>query len=148
MALGLFHKQIGYTMAGSSPATATVGNYYISLNKNAGKMDRGSKEFRKEFLTNTDDTGRYIVISGRTGRTYYVEPIGKDRPADWGSVNPATGDMMVKKGWGKNRGSVDARESLITKENGFDAVYELGTGESPTSKIQELDAKYPDKIVG
>lgn len=34
----------------------------------------------KRFLTNTDETGRFIVKSLVTGKKYYVEPIG----------NPAT----------------------------------------------------------
>ncbi len=38
-----------------------------------------SEEFRKLFLTNTDDTGRFTVTSFRTGRTYFVEPIGYTR---------------------------------------------------------------------
>jgi hypothetical protein len=103
------------------------------------------ESIRTQFLTNTEDTGRHIITSTRTGKTYFIEPIGMDRPADWGSVNPATGDMMVKKGWGKNRGSVDKNESLITEENGFEKIHEIGPGESPYSKIEELDSKYPSK---
>lgn len=34
----------------------------------------------KRFLTNTDETGRFIVKSLTTGKKYYIEPIG----------NPAT----------------------------------------------------------
>jgi hypothetical protein len=30
----------------------------------------------KRFLTNTDETGRFIVKSLVTGKKYYVEPIG------------------------------------------------------------------------
>lgn len=45
-----------------------------------------NKDFDKLFLTNTDDTGRIIVYSNRTGRKYYVEPIGNSRPADWGII--------------------------------------------------------------
>lgn len=41
-------------------------------------------------MTNRDETGRFIVKSFRTGKTYYVEPIGNTRPADWGSYNPST----------------------------------------------------------
>lgn len=41
-------------------------------------------DITKRFLTNTDETGRFIVKSLVTGRTYYVEPIGNGRPADWG----------------------------------------------------------------
>ena len=42
----------------------------------------------KRFLTNTDETGRFIVKSLTTGKKYYIEPIGN--PADWGDINPAT----------------------------------------------------------
>lgn len=44
----------------------------------------------KRFLTNTDETGRFIVKSLVTGKKYYVEPIGNGHPADWGDINPAT----------------------------------------------------------
>lgn len=33
-------------------------------------------DIKKRFLTNTDETGRFIVKSLTTGKTYYVEPIG------------------------------------------------------------------------
>lgn len=75
-------------------------------------------EFQSKFLTNTDDTGRYIVTSKRTGKTYYVEPIGDPRTV-WGSIDPSTGNLMVKKGWKKNQGSVSESESLITTDHGF-----------------------------
>ncbi len=102
-----------------------------------------SEEFRKLFLTNTDDTGRFTVTSFRTGRTYFVEPIGYTRTA-FGDVNPAT--KKVEGSYGeKYRGSIEASESLIVKENGFDEIYETGVGCSPYSKIWEIDAQYPDK---
>lgn len=44
----------------------------------------------KRFLTNTDETGRFIVKSLTTGKKYYIEPIGNGHPADWGDINPAT----------------------------------------------------------
>lgn len=47
-------------------------------------------DVKKRFLTNTDETGRFIVKSLTTGKTYYVEPIGNGHPADWGDINPAT----------------------------------------------------------
>lgn len=110
-------------------------------------MNKKENTFVKEFLTDSEDTGRFKVTSARTGKTYFVEPIGADRPADWGSINPATGDMMVKKGWGKNRGSIDKGDSMITEENGFDDIHELTAGTSPLSYIEELDKKYPDAEV-
>ncbi len=35
----------------------------------------------KRFLTNTDETGRFIVKSLTTGKKYYIEPIGNGHPA-------------------------------------------------------------------
>jgi len=100
-------------------------------------------EFRQKFLTERDESGRFIVTSYRTGKLYFVEPIGGDRPADWGSYNPSTGNIENKKGTGKFRGSIDEKDSMITKENGFDDIHYAGIGGSPFSKIDELDAKYP-----
>jgi len=103
--------------------------------------------FRTKFLTNTDDTGRFIVVSRRTGRTYYVEPIETAHTPKWGSVDPATGNLMHKKGDGKFRGGISPSESLITPENGFDPekITMLERGTSPLHAIDVLDAKYPDK---
>ena len=44
----------------------------------------------ERFLTNTDETGRFIVKSLVTGKTYYVEPIGNGSPADWGCTTWST----------------------------------------------------------
>lgn len=105
-------------------------------------------EVRKEFLTNTDHTGRFLVVSQRTGKTYAVEPIG-DPHIEWGSVDPSdsghTGKLMHKKGDGKYRGSIDEGDSLITEENGFINIRVLDPGTSPFAGIEELDSKYPDK---
>lgn len=35
-----------------------------------------TKNLEELFLTDTSDSGRFIVKSKRTGKTYYVEPIG------------------------------------------------------------------------
>jgi hypothetical protein len=107
-----------------------------------------SQEFRQKFLTNTDDSGRFIVSSPRTGKTYYVEPVdarNKTDWTDWGSIDPATGKMMNKPGFRKYAGAVSPKESLITKENGFSKVHDLEPGLSPLAYIDMLDAKYPDK---
>jgi hypothetical protein len=96
------------------------------------------------FLTKTEDTGRFIVSSFRTGKTYFVEPIGKVK-TDWGSIDPATGNLMNKKGHDKYRGSIDESESLITPENGFENIRMLGVGVSPFHAIDVIDAKYPTK---
>lgn len=102
-------------------------------------------EFRAKFLTKTDDTGRFIVYSQRTGKTYYVEPIEGAHTPEWGSVDPATGKLMHKKGDGKHRGGIRAAESLITPENGFlpEKITMLDVGVSPHLAIDAMDAKYP-----
>jgi len=102
---------------------------------------------RSKFLTNTDDTGRFIVYSPRTGRSYFVEPIQTSHTPEWGSVDPATGNLMHKKGDGKYRGGISPSESLITKENGFEKIHLLDKGTSPHNAIDVLDAAYPDKEV-
>jgi hypothetical protein len=108
-----------------------------------------NKELRKDFLRNTDDTGRFLVTSARTGKTYAVEPIG-DPHVNWGSVDPADagqkGKLMHKKGDGKYRGSIDEDQSLITEANGFINIQMLEPGTSPFAAIEALDAKYPDKV--
>jgi len=103
---------------------------------------------RSKFLTNTDDTGRFIVYSKRTGRSYFVEPIVGAHTPEWGSIDPATGKMMHKKGDGKYRGGIDAKESLITPENGFapEKITMLDVGVSPLNAIDVLDAQYPDAV--
>ncbi len=94
------------------------------------------------FLINSEETGRQIITSIRTGRKYYVEAIGEDRSADWGSVNPATGTMENKKGTGKHRGSISPSNSLITEENGFKNITTLSVGESPYAFIEKIDKEY------
>lgn len=102
-------------------------------------------EFREKFLEGRDHTGRFIVTSERTGRSYFVEAIG-DPHSDWGSIDPATGKLMNKKGAGKYKGSVEEDESLIKEENGFVKIHELKPGISPHAYIEMLDAEYPDKV--
>jgi hypothetical protein len=100
---------------------------------------------RKRFLTNTDETGRFIVYSQRTGKTYFVEPIVTEKTPAWGSIDPATGNLMHKKGDGKYTGGIKPADSLITVDNGFDAdkITMLDRGTSPHHAIDVLDAKYP-----
>ncbi len=106
-----------------------------------------TQEFLRKFLTDTDDTGRFIVVSQRTGRKYFVEPIETAHTPKWGSIDPATGNLMHKKGDGKYRGGISPSESLITVENGFqpDKIHLLDRGTSPHLAIEYLDSKYPDK---
>lgn len=100
-----------------------------------------NEEIMTQFLTNTDATGRFIVSSKRTGKTYAVEPIGNVRTR-WGDVNSSyekvTGDYGEK-----YPGSIDAKDSLISEENGFINVTMLEPGTSPLHAIEVLDAKYP-----
>ncbi len=95
----------------------------------------------KNFLINSENTGRYIVISEKTKRKYYVETIGSNTSADWGSYNPSTGNIEHKKGDGKHRGSIDRCESMITEKD-FDNIHYLPSGVSPLAFIEELDKKY------
>ena len=99
----------------------------------------------KDFLINSEDTGRFLVTSKRTGRTYFIEPQG-DPHVEWGSVDQSTGKMNVKKGWKKNKGSTEKEDSLITTENGFENITTLKRGLSPLKYIEELDSKYEGVI--
>lgn len=98
-------------------------------------------KFKENFLINSSDTGRFIVKSLKTGKEYFIEPIG-DPHVEWGSLDPASKTMSTKKGWKKYKGSIEKNESLITKENGFNDIYELTPGQSPLGFIEELDNKY------
>ena len=96
------------------------------------------KEFDKKFLTERDKTGRFIVKSLKTGKTYYIEPIDSNNRSDWGDLDPVTKKMTGNYGT-KYKGSIKSEESLITKENGFNKIYTLEPGESPLSFIERLE---------
>lgn len=96
---------------------------------------------KERFLQNTDETGRFIVKSIVTGRTYYVEPIGNKRAANWGDINPATKQIEGNYG-SKYAGCISKEESLITSENGFEKIEFLEEGVSPLSAIYERDKQY------
>lgn len=96
-------------------------------------------------MTGTDETGRFIVTSSRTGRSYWVEPISNGKGPEWGSIDQASGKLMNKKGHDKYTGAIRPEESMITKENGFDKIHMLEPGMSPLAYIDMLDDKYPDK---
>ncbi len=98
----------------------------------------------KEFLVNSEDTGRFIVKSLVTGRTYYVEPIDSGSNISWGDLNPATKKLEGDYG-SKHKGSIKPSESLITPENGFTNITTLEPGYSPLEYIEELDKKYRDE---
>lgn len=101
---------------------------------------KANQEVIKNFLVNSEETGRHIVTSLRTGRKYYIEPIGNGR-SDWGDV-----DVVTKKVTGdygdKYTGSVTEKESVIKEENGFINIQTIEGG-SPYHLIEEMDAKYP-----
>jgi hypothetical protein len=92
------------------------------------------------------DTGRYYVKVN--GRTFCVEPIdntlGNGRKK-WGDIDPATKKVTGSYG-DKNIGAIHEDESIITKENGYDEIYELEPGVSPDSFINELIKKESIKI--
>ena len=99
------------------------------------------KDFKKKFLMNTDETGRFIVKSLKTGKTYYVEAIDANNRNGWGDFDPVTKKFQGNYG-SKYKGSIKEEESMITKENGFKKIYTLGVGESPLSYIDKIDEEY------
>lgn len=103
------------------------------------------KDFKKKFLFNRDETGRFIVKSLKTGKSYFVEVIDSDERTIWGDVDPATKKMTGSYG-DKYKGSIRAEESMITKENGFDKIHTLGVGESPLDYINRIDDEYFEKM--
>ena len=99
-------------------------------------------EFRKRFLTDTSETGRFVVTSLVTGKKWFVEAIDNaSRPAQWGDIDPATKTIQGSYGH-KYKGSVTEKESMITKENGFDKIHVTQKGESPFGVIDRLDREY------
>ena len=98
-------------------------------------------EVLRNFLVNSEDTGRFIVTSLKTGRKYYIEPIDSGARIDWGDINPATKKLEGSYG-SKHKGSIKESESLITEENGFTNIKTLPPGYSPLDYIEELDKKY------
>lgn len=105
---------------------------------------KNTKEFNSRFLTDTDETGRFIVTSQVTGKKYFVEPLDGP-PVQWGDLNPATKKIEGSYGQ-KYKGSIKPEESLITKENGFDDIVILGAGESPFSEIHRRDLAYQNNL--
>ena len=103
------------------------------------------KEFTKRFLTNRDETGRFIVKSMKTGKSYFVEAIDGEERTSQGDVDPATKKMTGSYG-DKYKGSIRKDESMITKENGFDKIHTLGVGESPLDYINRIDDEYFEKM--
>ena len=102
-------------------------------------------DFKKKFLFNRDETGRFIVKSIKTGKSYFVETIDGEERTSWGDVDPATKKMTGSYG-DKYKGSIRKDESMITKENGFDKIHTLGVGESPLDYINRIDDEYFEKM--
>jgi hypothetical protein len=92
----------------------------------------------KDFLINSEDTGRFVVKSLRTGKYYFVEPIDNGERLDWGDINPATKKIEGNYG-AKHKGAVTEKESLITTENGFEKIVTIPPGYSPLEYIEFLD---------
>ena len=101
----------------------------------------------RKFLYNTDETGRFIVKSIKTGKIYFVEPIDGDERTVWGDYNPATKTFETGN-YGKYKGSIRPSESMITKENGFEKIHTLGVGESPLEFIDRIDEEYYKEMTG
>jgi hypothetical protein len=104
-----------------------------------------NEEIRKRFLTDSDETGRFIVKSLKTGKTYFVEPLNPGVRPGWGDLDPVTKKMTGNYGQ-KYTGSIKPEESLITEENGFDKIHTLGVGESPLDYINRIDDEYFEKM--
>lgn len=105
-----------------------------------------NEDVHRKFFKDTDHTGRHMVVSFRTGKKYYIEPITPRERVEWGSIDPVTKKLVNKKGAGKYEGSVKEKDSLITEENGFKNIVTLEPGMSPAAYIEEIDAQYPPLI--
>lgn len=99
-------------------------------------MEKGS--FDKRFLADRDETGRFIVVSKKTGVKYYVEPIDAEERSFWGDLDPATKKMTGSYGQ-KYKGSIRPEQSMITKDNGMEHITTLKPGESPLDYIERRD---------
>lgn len=98
-----------------------------------------------KFLIDSEETGRFIVKSLTTGKTYFVEPIGNKHPSDWGDLNPATG--KIEGSYGKKyTGCVTEKESIIASDNGFTNIVNLGVGVSPICEIEKIDRQYEKRM--
>ncbi len=99
---------------------------------------------RKRFLTNTDETGRFIVTSTKTGKVYFVEPIDdRANHTIWGDLDPASKSLQGDYG-SKNRGSVKTCDSLITEQNGFEEITMVKG--SPFSEIERRDNLHYERM--
>ena len=100
------------------------------------------EKFTKKFMMNRDETGRFIVKSYKTGKTYFVEAIDGKEKTVWGDYNPTTKDFETSN-YGKYKGSIRPEESMITEDNPlFGKIHTLGPGESPLDYINRIDNEY------
>lgn len=102
-------------------------------------------DIRKRFLINNDDTGRFLVTSPKTGKTYFVEAIDGDELTKWGDYDPASKKFQTENYGQKYKGSIKPEESMITEENGFTNIRTLGVGVSPLDYINRIDNEYYEK---
>lgn len=99
----------------------------------------------KRFLKDSDNTGRFIVKSKITGKKYYIEPIGNTHAANWGDLDPTTKKMTGNYGE-RYEGCIPEKDSIITKENGFEKIELLDAGISPLSIIDARDREYQKQM--
>jgi len=98
------------------------------------------EQIRDRFLSKTDETGRFIIYSFRTGISYFCEPLDTGERRRFGDINPATGQVEGSYGQ-KYRGAIHPKDSLITEENGFKNIVILKPGVSPNGYVNEIDEK-------
>lgn len=98
------------------------------------------EEFYKKFLADTDETGRFIVRSSKTGIAYFVEVLDPRHNTSerFGDINPATGQIEGAYGL-KYKGSIKRDESMISEENGCINIHETPKGVSPYAYINSID---------
>ena len=86
------------------------------------------------------------VHSNILNRTFYIEVI-EDHPnnldrASWGDVNPATKKLETGDYGKKNAAGVDEKDSIITKDNGFNNITYLKPGQSYMGYIEQLEKNH------
>lgn len=94
---------------------------------------------------NSSETGRFIIKSLVTNKEYFIESIGRQH-SNWGDLNPATGKVEGSYGE-KFKGSIEAKDSMITSENGFDEVKSLENWSDLLSEIERRDAANGSELV-
>lgn len=104
------------------------------------------QELKKKFLFESTETGRFLVKSIKTGKTYFVECLDSDERSCWGDFDPVEKKLQTSNYGQKHKGSIRPEESMITEENGFTNIHTLGVGESPLSYIDRIDEEYYQKM--